>query len=53
VHHLAEALSVGRGTTIRAYEVLQSMGLVVFVRGEGIYSPMLEEIAAAKKKLKR
>jgi len=50
---LANALAVSRGTTIRAYEALQEMGLVVQVRGKGIYSPLPDEIAAARKKLKR
>jgi DNA-binding GntR family transcriptional regulator len=50
---LAEALEVSRGTTIRAYEALQQMALVVFVRGKGIYSPMPDEIKEARKKLKR
>jgi DNA-binding GntR family transcriptional regulator len=50
---LAEALSVSRGTTIRAYEALQSMGLVVRVAGKGIYSPLPEEIEDARRKLKR
>jgi GntR family transcriptional regulator len=49
---LAEALGVSRGTTIRAYEALQQMGLVVFVKGKGIYSPMPDEIDAARAKLK-
>ena len=50
---LAEALNVSRGTTIRAYEALQQMGLVVRVAGKGIYSPLTEEIDEARKKLKR
>jgi DNA-binding GntR family transcriptional regulator len=50
---LAEALGVSRGTTVRAYEALQAMGLVVFVPGKGIYSPLTEEIEEARKKLKR
>lgn len=48
---LAEALGVSRGTTIRAYEALQEMGLVVFVPGRGIFSAMAEEIEAARKNL--
>jgi GntR family transcriptional regulator len=50
---LAEALGVSRGTTIRAYEALRGMDLVVFVPGRGLFSPMPDELAAAKKKLKR
>jgi DNA-binding GntR family transcriptional regulator len=50
---LAEALGVSRGTTIRSYEALQEMGLVVLVPGKGIYSPMPDEITEAKKKLNR
>jgi GntR family transcriptional regulator len=50
---LAEALGVSRGTTIRAYEALQEMNLVVRVPGRGLFSPMPEEIEEAKRKLKR
>jgi DNA-binding transcriptional regulator YhcF (GntR family) len=50
---LAEALGISRGTTTRAYAALQKMGLVVFVPGKGIYSPLPEEIAEARKKLGR
>jgi DNA-binding GntR family transcriptional regulator len=50
---LAEALHVSRGTTIRAYDSLQEMGLVVRVPGRGLFSPMTEEIDAVRKKLKR
>jgi GntR family transcriptional regulator len=50
---LAELLGVSRGTTIRAYEALQEMALVVRVSGKGLYSPLPEEIEAARKKLKR
>ena len=50
---LAKALNVSRGTTVRAYEALQQMGLVVRVAGKGIYSPLTEEIDEARKKLKR
>jgi GntR family transcriptional regulator len=47
---LAEALHVSRGTTIRAYEGLQEEGLVIFVAGRGLFSPMPEEIEAVKTK---
>jgi DNA-binding GntR family transcriptional regulator len=50
---LAGALGVSRGTTIRAYDSLQEMGLVVFVPGRGIFSAMTDEIDAVRKKLKR
>jgi DNA-binding GntR family transcriptional regulator len=46
-------LGVSRGTTVRAYEALQKIDLVVFVRRKGIYSPLPEEIEAARRKLKR
>lgn len=47
---LAELLGVSRGTTIRAYEGLREEGLVVFVPGRGLYSPMPDEIEAVRKK---
>jgi GntR family transcriptional regulator len=47
---LAEALHVSRGTTIRAYEGLQQEGLVIFVAGRGLYSPMPDEIEAVRTK---
>jgi GntR family transcriptional regulator len=50
---LAELLSVSRGTTVRAYEALRKMDLVIFVPGRGLFSPMPDEIDAARKKLKR
>jgi DNA-binding GntR family transcriptional regulator len=50
---LAEALHVSRGTTIRAYDALQEMGLVVRVPGRGLFSPMTDEIDAVRKNLKR
>jgi GntR family transcriptional regulator len=50
---LAEALHVSRGTTIRAYEALQEMGLVVRVPGRGLFSGLPEEIEEARAKLKR
>jgi DNA-binding GntR family transcriptional regulator len=48
---LAESLGVSRATTIRAYEALQGMGLVVYAPGRGCFSAMAEEIDAAKTKL--
>lgn len=48
---LAGSLGVSRATTIRAYEALQEMGLVVYAPGRGCFSAMAEEIEAAKKKL--
>ena len=50
---LAKLLHVSRGTTIRAYDALQEEGLVIFVKGRGLFSPMADEIAAIKKKRKR
>lgn len=50
---LADLLGVSRGTTIRAHDALQEMGLVVRVPGRGLFSPMAEEIEEARKKLKR
>jgi DNA-binding GntR family transcriptional regulator len=45
---LAKVLHVSRGTTIRAYEGLQEEGLVIFVAGRGLFSPMAEEIEAVR-----
>ena len=37
---LADLLGVSRGTTIRAYDGLRQEGLVMFVPGRGLFSPM-------------
>jgi hypothetical protein len=42
-----------RSLATRAYEALQKMGLVVFVKSKGIYSPLPEEIEEARGKLGR
>ena len=47
---LAELLGVSRGTTIRAYDGLRQEGLVMFVPGRGLYSPMTDEIDEVRKK---
>lgn len=46
---LAEALHVSRGTTIRAYDALQEIGLVMRVPGRGLFSSMPEEIDAVRR----
>ena len=52
-NELAELLGVSRGTTVRSYSGLREMGLVIFIPGKGCYSPMPDELKAARKKLGR